>query len=210
MIAGTFSMIPASELSLALADIPAGAPFENLGTTVEVVAKEGEGESPGTMSFQGVEYQLQQFHFHLPSEHLDDGASMAMETHFVWESAAGEIAVVGVWIDIEDGAGAGANETAPAPAPPAAAKRSGGRDEKREEMRAREAESERQKRQLPGVEGSFFHITAPTTAATTPSSLLETVLSSVSSIATPGTVTQTQPLPLSEVAGVLNAGSFQT
>lgn len=206
MVAGTFSMIPASELSLALADIPAGAPFENLGTTVEVVAKEGEGESPGTMSFQGVEYQLQQFHFHLPSEHLDDGASMAMETHFVWESAAGEIAVVGVWIDIEDG---GANATAPAPAP-AVAKRSGGRDEKREEMRAREAEGGRQKRQLPAVEGSFFHITAPTTAATTPSSLLETVLSSVSSIATPGTVTQTQPLALSEVASVLNAGSFQT
>jgi carbonic anhydrase len=205
MIAGTFSMIPASELSLALADNPAGAPFENLGTTVEVVAKEGEGESPGTMSFQGVEYQLQQFHFHLPSEHLDDGASMAMETHFVWESAAGDIAVVGVWIDIEDGAGAGANVTAPA-----VAKRSGGRDEKRKEMRAREVESERQKRQLPSVEGSFFHITAPTTAATTPSSLLETVLSSVSSIATPGTVTQTQPLALSEVASVLNAGSFQT
>ena len=39
---------------------------------------------------------------------------------------------------------------------------------------------------------------------------METVLSSVGEIATPGTVTRTQPLALTEIASVLNAGSFQT
>lgn len=199
-------MVPASQLSLTLENLEAGTFFENLGTTVEVVAKEGEGEaavSPGSMSFQGIDYTLAQFHFHLPSEHLEDGASMAMETHFVWESAAGDIAVVGVWIDLDDAAAAavGSNSTAPAVA------RRSGRQEKREEVRQRETQKEKR---LPPLEGSFFHIDAPTTAAVTASPLIETVLSSVSDIATPGTATQLPPLDLASVASVLNAGSFQT
>lgn len=192
-------MVPASALSLSLADLPAGAEFENLGTTVEVVMPVEEGGSPGAMSFQGVDYTLQQFHFHLPSEHLDDGASMAMETHFVWEGPGGEIAVVGVWLDLDDAAAA-VNTTAPA------AVRRSTKQEKREEVR----QKQNGKRQLPPVDNTFFHVTAPNTASTTPSSVLQTVLSSVAEIATPGTVTTTQPLVLSEVASVLNAGSFQT
>jgi hypothetical protein len=203
MTAGTLSMVPASALSLSLADLPAGAEFENLGTTVEVVMP--EEASPGAMSFQGVAYTLKQFHFHLPSEHLDDGASMAMETHFVWEGAAGELAVIGVWIDLDDGtggSGGGGNTTEPVVA------RRSGKHEWRDLIRERQ--DERRKRQLPPVEGSFFHVNAPNTAATTPSSVLETVLSSVSAIATPGTATTTQPLSLSQIAAALNAGSFQT
>ena len=195
-------MVPASALSLSLADLPTGAEFENLGTTVEVVMP--EGGSPGSMSFQGVSYSLKQFHFHLPSEHLDDGASMAMETHFVWEGAGGEIAVVGVWVDLNDGtggAGGGENVTEPVVA------RRSGKHKKRDQLRERGG---KKIRQLPPVENSFFHVSAPNTAATTPSSVLETVLSSVSAIATPGTVTTTQPLALSQVAATLNSGSFQT
>jgi carbonic anhydrase len=37
-----------------------------------------------------------QFHFHAPSEHTIDGAPTAMETHFVHQNEAGELAVIGV------------------------------------------------------------------------------------------------------------------
>ncbi len=47
----------------------------------------------------GVEYTLQQFHFHSPSEHTVDGAHAAMEMHLVHKSAAGDVAVVAVMIE---------------------------------------------------------------------------------------------------------------
>lgn len=67
-------MVQASELSLQIPDFVEGTEFENLGTTVEVIAK------GGTMSFGGIDYTLQQFHFHLPSEHLDSGTSLASKS----------------------------------------------------------------------------------------------------------------------------------
>ncbi|KAH8670707.1 periplasmic alpha-carbonic anhydrase [Ilyonectria robusta] len=180
MVADAFTIIPAAEIGLAIPDMAEGTEFENLGTTVEVVAGQGN------MTFGGVSYTLAQFHFHLPSEHLDNGTSMAMEMHMVWEGAAGEIAVIGTFIDIADGAAAAeGGETATA-APNATA------------------------RQLPAIEGSFFHVNAPAAKAMTASTLLETVFSSVEEIAEPGTVTKTQPLIMSELVNALAAGSFQT
>jgi len=44
----------------------------------------------------GVDYELQQFHFHGPSEHTIDGKGGDMELHLVHKSAAGGLAVVGV------------------------------------------------------------------------------------------------------------------
>lgn len=41
-------------------------------------------------------YELVQFHFHHPSEHLIEGKPLAMEVHFVHRSAAGDLAVIGV------------------------------------------------------------------------------------------------------------------
>jgi carbonic anhydrase len=43
-------------------------------------------------------YQLNQFHFHHPSEHLVGGKRFAMEAHFVHTGAGGGLAVVGVLV----------------------------------------------------------------------------------------------------------------
>lgn len=45
------------------------------------------------------DYDLAQFHFHHPSEHLVAGRTFAMEAHLVHRAADGEIAVLGVLIE---------------------------------------------------------------------------------------------------------------
>ncbi|KAG5659541.1 hypothetical protein HG530_015232 [Fusarium avenaceum] len=209
MAAGANAIIPASQLGLSIPDMLEGTEFENLGTTVEVVAGQG------TMKFANTSFTLQQFHFHLPSEHLDAGKSMAMEMHMVWESEDSKIAVVGVFIDVDDGAGGSpaGNSTSELPpaATPAARKRDGFVKMVRKSVGAAHAhDHSHDKRQLPGVGGTFFHVNAPTTAATTASSLLETVFGSVGEIAEPGTLTKTKSLNMAELVSTLAAGSFQT
>lgn len=55
--------------------------------------------APGSQSrIDGVVYDLLQFHFHHPSEHLLSGKRFDMECHFVHKSAAGGLAVLGVFI----------------------------------------------------------------------------------------------------------------
>lgn len=56
--------------------------------------------APGNMlTYGGKVYELQQFHFHAPSEHLIDGRSFPMELHFVHRLAAtGELAVLAVFL----------------------------------------------------------------------------------------------------------------
>jgi len=52
---------------------------------------------PGSsITYRGTKYELQQFHFHTPSEHTIDGKHAPMEVHFVHKSADGKLAVVGV------------------------------------------------------------------------------------------------------------------
>ncbi|GAP87149.1 putative carbonic anhydrase [Rosellinia necatrix] len=102
MVQGSFTLSPASDLAVSLPDTVAeGATFENLGSTIEVVM-EGQG---GTLQLDDVEYELLQFHFHHPSEHVDNGVSMPMEMHMVF-SAGTQLAVIGVYIDLVDGANA--------------------------------------------------------------------------------------------------------
>ncbi|KAH7165306.1 alpha carbonic anhydrase [Dactylonectria macrodidyma] len=100
MTSDVFTMVPGTELDITIPDLEAGAEFENLGTTVEVIA---EG---GTIKVSDTTFTLQQFHFHLPSEHLDNGTSRAMEMHMVWQSEAEELAVIGVYVDIAGAAAA--------------------------------------------------------------------------------------------------------
>lgn len=174
MVDGVFQMVAASDLSIDIPDMAEGTEFENLGTTVEVIAK------GGTMNVANTTYTLQQFHFHLPSEHLDNGTSMAMEMHMVWQSEAQEIAVIGVYIDID-----------PQSAAPAAGNATVAR------------------RQLPeGVQA--MGKTAALAVTPADSVLLETVFSSIDQIVEPGTFTETQPLVMSELVSLLNAGSFQS
>jgi carbonic anhydrase len=64
----------------------------NNGHTIQVNAE------PGSSCMIGdVKFELLQFHFHHPSEHLLNGASLDMECHFVHKSATGALAVVGVF-----------------------------------------------------------------------------------------------------------------
>jgi len=65
----------------------------NNGHTIQVNADAGCGCVIG-----GTRYELLQFHFHHPSEHLLAGKGFDLECHFVHRSSAGELAVVGVFI----------------------------------------------------------------------------------------------------------------
>ena len=49
-------------------------------------------------------YNLVEFHFHVPSEHQVNGQSFSGEIHFVHKNDAGELAVVGVFIQATDSA----------------------------------------------------------------------------------------------------------
>ena len=52
---------------------------------------------PGSrILLDGEPYELIQFHFHTPSEHTVSGRSYPLEAHFVHQSAAGRLAVVGL------------------------------------------------------------------------------------------------------------------
>ena len=63
----------------------------NNGHTIEI-----ETEGHNVLSLGGVEYELEQFHFHGLSEHTFEGKGSDMELHLVHKSAAGVNAVVGV------------------------------------------------------------------------------------------------------------------
>jgi len=64
------------------------------GHTIEV-----NGAGGGTTAIGDKPYDLLQFHFHHPSEHLLAGRAPAMEVHLVHRAADGEIAVLGVFIE---------------------------------------------------------------------------------------------------------------
>lgn len=57
-------------------------------------------EPGSSMTVDGKRYDLLQLHFHTPSEHAIASKQSAMEMHLVHKNAAGELAVVGVMMDI--------------------------------------------------------------------------------------------------------------
>jgi carbonic anhydrase len=65
----------------------------NNGHTIQVNAPSGSSITIGD-----TKYDLLQFHFHHPSEHLINGAATELELHLVHKSAAGGLAVVGVFL----------------------------------------------------------------------------------------------------------------
>lgn len=91
-VPGTAAVQPGSSLQLNWK--PSAIHLENNGHTAQVNLDEGS-----TMAYQGKEYALKQFHFHAASEHQVAGKAYAMEAHFVHQSAAGELAVVGVMME---------------------------------------------------------------------------------------------------------------
>ncbi|WP_448188740.1 carbonic anhydrase [Azospirillum sp. sgz301742] len=65
----------------------------NNGHTIQVNCDAGSGTT-----ISGTRYELVQFHFHHPSEHLLSGKAFDMECHFVHKAASGALAVVGTFI----------------------------------------------------------------------------------------------------------------
>lgn len=65
----------------------------NNGHTIQVNCAAGSSSLIG-----GKRFQLLQFHFHHPSEHLLKGSATALECHFVHKSADGALGVLGVFI----------------------------------------------------------------------------------------------------------------
>lgn len=67
----------------------------NNGHTIQVNAAPGS-----SVTIEGESYDLLQFHFHHPSEHLLSGKPFELEVHFVNKSAAGNLAVLGVLVTL--------------------------------------------------------------------------------------------------------------
>jgi len=65
----------------------------NNGHTIQVNYERGS-----SVTIDGKQYHLLQFHFHTPSENTVDGNPHAMEAHLVHRSDDGQLAVVGVFI----------------------------------------------------------------------------------------------------------------
>lgn len=65
----------------------------NNGHTIQVNC-----ESGSAVRINGKSYDLLQFHFHHPSEHLLAGKGFDLECHFVHRDASGNLAVVGVFV----------------------------------------------------------------------------------------------------------------
>lgn len=64
------------------------------GHTVQIT-----NDVPQSIQLGETVYQLAQFHFHAPSEHTIDGQHAPLEVHFVHQSSAGELVVVGVLVE---------------------------------------------------------------------------------------------------------------
>jgi carbonic anhydrase len=68
----------------------------NNGHTIQVNLSAGSSLEVG-----GIAYDLLQFHFHSPSEHVMDGKPSPMEVHFVHKTSTGKLGVVGMMMTKE-------------------------------------------------------------------------------------------------------------
>ena len=90
---GRITLLSRQSRSLPVAYGPTTGEIYNNGHTIEV-----ETDGANVLTLDGVEYELQQFHFHTPSEHRFEGRGFDMEMHLVHRSAAGVNAVVGIFL----------------------------------------------------------------------------------------------------------------
>ncbi len=87
--------IPAESGRLATDWRPTDAVVANNGHTIQVDVEPGS-----SIELEGRRFSLLQFHFHLPSEHTVEGESHPMEVHFVHQADEGDLAVIGVFMDV--------------------------------------------------------------------------------------------------------------
>lgn len=91
-IAGLSNVTPDGSLTpLSPAWLESTAQVVNNGHTIQVVVPAGS-----RVEFEGTSFDLKQFHFHSPSEHMLDERQYPLEAHFVHQSASG-LLVVGVF-----------------------------------------------------------------------------------------------------------------
>ncbi len=74
---------------------PGDATVVHNGHTIQVDFPDGQ-----TLQAGDTEYHLKQLHFHTPSEHYLDGSPYPMEVHFVHQTEAGDLGVVGVMMEV--------------------------------------------------------------------------------------------------------------
>lgn len=86
--------IPAGAEDMDIRWQPSEARVADNGHTVQVDMAAGS-----SITLEGRQFSLLQFHFHLPSEHAVDGGRFPMEVHFVHQAEEGDLAVVGVFMD---------------------------------------------------------------------------------------------------------------
>jgi carbonic anhydrase len=91
------------DLSAAISADPGSVSVDYKPTTLRVVNNGHTiqcNTDPGSsMTLDGQNFRLLQFHFHHPSEHAMDGRRFDMEAHFVHINDAGMLAVLGVFIE---------------------------------------------------------------------------------------------------------------
>lgn len=75
--------------------LPVDGGFVNNGHTLQF----NPAESAATLSIGQDNYAFAQFHFHAPAEHMLDRRAYPAELHFVHRNEAGQLAVVGVFIE---------------------------------------------------------------------------------------------------------------
>jgi carbonic anhydrase len=83
--------VPASDLKLNYGRTP--LTLINNGHTIQANTDGGD-----TLTYQGTEYRLLQFHFHTPSEHQFTHQSFPMEMHLVNQDKEGHLLVIGLMI----------------------------------------------------------------------------------------------------------------
>lgn len=176
LVDGVYTEVSGSQFSINIPDFESGAVFENIGTAVEVVGEGGTLVIPSSNKT----FNFAQFHFHLPSEHLDNGTAMAMEMHMVFQAEDSELAVLGTYIDIASGT--------------AASKRQTGKRATEKKCGSKDTSSNTE---VNGIADSGA------------SPMLETLFSSVDDISSPGTATTTSKLVMSEVISMLQSTTFK-
>ncbi len=72
--------------------------LENNGHTIEA----NPVTSGNKILIDGTSYALQQFHFHIPSEHQFKGKAFDMEMHLVHKNQAGNLAVIAVFMTVSE------------------------------------------------------------------------------------------------------------
>lgn len=91
-----FGHLPALNFNLS-SDTPLNV-INNGSTEFSTAAKAIVNPGAGSLTLSGHDWELAQFHFHTPSEHLRDGQASPMEMHLVFSDSNNDLLVVGRWV----------------------------------------------------------------------------------------------------------------